>query len=127
MRILGADSILGAIAVIAPHPVRVAVAMTDGADAEELPRKPKWANKAKEAKARRVEVIATAYRDRLVWLGLSLAERAILGRQWKAKKQPKEPKEKPEDEQVHSIDAAQRAALRTKGELAAPEDQGEKD
>ena len=25
--------------------------MTDGADAEELPRKPKWANKAKEAKA----------------------------------------------------------------------------
>ena len=58
LRILGAGSILGAIAVIAPHPVRVAVAMTDGADAEELPRKKKkWANKAKEAKARRVEVI----------------------------------------------------------------------
>ena len=63
--------------MIAPHPVRVAVAMTDGADAEELPRKPKWANKAKEAKARRVEVIWCAFRDRLVWLGLVCASARV--------------------------------------------------
>ena len=46
--------------MIAPYLGRVAVAMTDGADAE----KKKWASKAKEDKARREEVIWNAYRDR---------------------------------------------------------------
>ena len=46
--------------MIAPHPVRVGVAMTNGADAEKKKKK-KWATKAKEDKARREEVIWNAY------------------------------------------------------------------